>query len=74
MNERALAVVAVVMTIGFTGLAAIWMASIGAWGPAVYALVLAAIVVALLISAERHRSHQHRDDVPPHHGSELYFF
>ena len=61
--------IASIGTLGVAVAAAMWMASIGAWGPAVYALVLAAIVVWLLVSAEVHRSHDHSRAEPRHHGN-----
>jgi hypothetical protein len=69
MSERTEAVLASVLTIGVSVLAAIWMASIGAWGPAVFTVVLATIVVWLLIVAEVRRSTRH-DDGEQHHGYE----
>jgi fatty acid desaturase len=73
MSERANAVIASVATLGVALGAAIWMTRISAWGPAVFTVVLAVIVVWLLISAEVHRSRYPRPeggDETPHHGFE----
>jgi uncharacterized membrane protein len=69
MSARTEAILASVLTIGVSVLAAIWMALIGAWGPAVFTVVLAAIVVWLLIVAEVRRSSRHADG-EQHHGHE----
>jgi len=73
MSERANAVIASVATLGVAVGAAIWMARISAWGPAVFTLVLAVVIVSLLISAEVHRSRYpspERGDDSQHHGFE----
>lgn len=70
MSERTSAVVASVATLGAALLAALWMTRIGAWGPAVYTLVLATAIVWLLIAAERRRSSEPVDDERRHHGYE----
>lgn len=69
MSARTEVVLASALTIGVSVLAAIWMVSIGAWGPAVFTLVLAAIVVWLLIVAEVRRSARNADG-EEHHGYE----
>ena len=74
MSERTKAIIASVGTIAVAVAAAMWMSSIGAWGPAVYALVLAAIVVWLLVSAELHRGPDRTREAPPPHGNEVYWF
>lgn len=69
MSARTEAVLASVLTIGVAVLAAGWMVSISAWGPAVFTVVLAAIVVWLLIAAEVRRGGRHADE-EQHHGYE----
>lgn len=56
MSERTTTVLASVATILVAAAAAYWMTLIGAFGPAVYTIVLALVVVWLLVSAERHRA------------------
>lgn len=70
MSERTETVTASVLTIGFAVAAAMWMISISAWGPAVFSVVLAAIIVWSLVSAERHRGAS-RIDVERHNGNEM---
>jgi hypothetical protein len=74
MSERTNTVIASVGTLGVAVLAAMWMATIGAWGPAVYAIVLALVIVWLLVSAERHRGRERSRGESPHHGNEVYWF
>lgn len=74
MSERTNVVIASVGTLGVAVLAAMWMASIGAWGPAVYCLVIAAVVVWLLVSAERRRGRERTRPESQHHGYEVYWF
>ena len=74
MIERTNVVVASLGTLGVAVLAAVWMASIGAWGPAVYAVVLASVVVWLLVSAERRRGRERSRRESLHHGHEVYWF
>ncbi|MFB6610123.1 hypothetical protein ACFCVO_07390 [Agromyces sp. NPDC056379] len=62
MSERTTTVLASVATIVVAAAAAYWMTLIGAFGPAVYTVVLALVVVWLLISAERHRGLDPVDD------------
>jgi ABC-type sulfate transport system permease component len=62
MSERTTTVLASVATIVVAVVAAYWMTLIGAFGPAVYAVVLALVIVWLLVSAERHRGHDPVDD------------
>ena len=62
MSERTTTVLASVATIVVAAAAAYWMTLIGAFGPAVYTVVLALVVVWLLISAERHRGLDHVDE------------
>ncbi len=61
MSEGTKAIIASVVTIGVALVAAIWMSRIGAWGPAVYTLVLAGVVVWLVASEARH-AHSGRID------------
>lgn len=62
MSERTTTVLASAATIVVAAAAAYWMTLIGAFGPAVYTVVLALVVVWLLISAERHRGLDQIDD------------
>ena len=73
MSERTNAVIASVATLAVAVGAAIWMTRIGAWGPAVFSLALAVIVVSVLISAEVRRSRDlasERTAQSQHHGWE----
>ena len=70
MSERTETVTASVLTIGFAVAAAMWMISISAWGPAVFTVVVAAIIVWSLVSAERYRGAS-RIDVERHNGNEM---
>lgn len=55
MSERTNVVFASVGTIAVAAVSAWWMISIGGWGPAVYSVVLAGVVVWRLLVAERRR-------------------
>lgn len=54
MGERTKAVLATIALAVACALIVAWCATISAWGPAVYSVALAAVVVWLLWSAERH--------------------
>jgi 4-hydroxybenzoate polyprenyltransferase len=62
MSERTTTVLASVATILVAAAAAYWMTLIGAFGPAVYTIVLALVILWRLVAAARPRAREPLDE------------